>query len=158
MKGQKLAPIRLFFTCDPRNREVFELQTVMQSVREFARSLLTGCTGKKSSGPVAFILCGPCKEHSEKEVNRKNNEGKGYGVRVVRTPSGSFRYTSLRTADVSPRLSPLRHVSRKVPQRRLARRNVCRSQATGIPDSGKPYEWFILTALVNSLLPYGNAK
>ena len=52
---------------------------------------------KNSSGPVAFILCGPCKEHSEKEVSRKNNEGKGYGVRVVRTrimvPSGSFRYT-----------------------------------------------------------------
>ena len=23
---------------------------------------------------------------------------------------------------------------------------------------GKPYEWFILTTLVNSLLPYGNAK
>ena len=46
---------------------------------------------------VAFILCGPCKEHSEKEVSRKNNEGKGYGVKVVRTrimvPSGSFRYT-----------------------------------------------------------------
>ena len=33
------ARIRLFFTCDPRNREVFELQTVLQSVREFARSL-----------------------------------------------------------------------------------------------------------------------
>ena len=52
---------------------------------------------KNSSGPVAFILCGPCKKHSEKEVSRKNNEGKGYGVRVVRTrimvPSGSFRYT-----------------------------------------------------------------
>ena len=52
---------------------------------------------KNSSGPVAFILCGPCKEHSEKEVSRKNNEGKGYGMRVVRTrimvPSGSFRYT-----------------------------------------------------------------
>ena len=52
---------------------------------------------KNSSGPVAFILCGPCKEHSEKEVSRKNNEGKGYGVRVERTrimvPSGSFRYT-----------------------------------------------------------------
>ena len=50
---------------------------------------------KNSSGPVAFILCGPCKEHSEKEVSRKNNEG--YGVRVERTrimvPSGSFRYT-----------------------------------------------------------------
>ena len=35
---------------------------------------------------VAFILCGPCKEHSEKEVSRKNNEGKGCGVRVVKTP------------------------------------------------------------------------
>ena len=52
---------------------------------------------KNSSGPVAFILCGPCKEHSEKEVSRKNNDGKGCRVRVVRTrimvPSGSFRYT-----------------------------------------------------------------
>ena len=35
---------------------------------------------------VAFILCGLCKEHSEKEVSRKNNEGKGCGVRVVKTP------------------------------------------------------------------------
>ena len=35
---------------------------------------------------MAFILCGPCKEHSEKEVSGKNNEGKGYGVRVVKTP------------------------------------------------------------------------
>ena len=35
---------------------------------------------------VAFILCGLCKEHSEKEVSRKNNEGKGWGVRVVKTP------------------------------------------------------------------------
>ena len=35
---------------------------------------------KNSSGPVAFImfiLRGPCKEHTEKEVSRKNNEGKG---------------------------------------------------------------------------------
>ena len=35
---------------------------------------------------VAFILCGPCKGHSEKEVSRKNNDWMGYGVRVVRTP------------------------------------------------------------------------
>ena len=35
--------------------------------------------------------------------------------------------SSLRTADVSPRSSPLRE---NVPQRRWARRNVCRSQAT----------------------------
>ena len=40
---------------------------------------------KNLSGPVAFILCGPCKKNSEKEVSRKNNEGKGYGVRVFRT-------------------------------------------------------------------------
>ena len=57
---------------------------------------------KNSSGPVAFSLCGPCKEHTEKEVSRKNNGGKGYGVRAVGTPvmvlfnkssfqSGSFR-------------------------------------------------------------------
>ena len=44
---------------------------------------------KNSSGPVVFIMfifCGPCKEHTEKEVSRKNNEGKGYGVSAVRTP------------------------------------------------------------------------
>ena len=44
---------------------------------------------KNSSGPMAFImfiLCGPCKEHADKEVSRKNNEGKGYGVRTVGTP------------------------------------------------------------------------
>ena len=41
---------------------------------------------KNSSGPVAFILCGPRKEHTEKEVSRKNNEGKGNGVRAVGTP------------------------------------------------------------------------
>ena len=46
---------------------------------------------------VAFILCGLCKEHSEKEVSRKNNKGKGCEVRVVKTPlmvlfnKGSFR-------------------------------------------------------------------
>ena len=63
---------------------------------------------------MAFILCGPCKEHTEKEVSRKNNEGKGYGVRVVKTP-----LMVLFLPDPS-----------------------------GIPDSGKRYEWFILTALV----------
>ena len=43
---------------------------------------------KNSSGPVAFSLCGPCKEHTEKEVSRKNNEEKaeGYGMRAVGTP------------------------------------------------------------------------
>ena len=83
--GQKLAQIRLFFTCDPRNRENFELQTVLQSVREFIRSLKTGCTGQKFVRTRGVILCGPCKEHTEKEVSKKNNEGKGYGVRVVET-------------------------------------------------------------------------
>ena len=33
-----------------------------------------------------FTLYGPCKEHTEKEVSRKNNEGKGYGVRAEGTP------------------------------------------------------------------------
>ena len=44
---------------------------------------------KNSSGPVAFImfiLCGPRKEHTEKEVSRKNNEGKRNGVIAVGTP------------------------------------------------------------------------
>ena len=35
---------------------------------------------------MAFIMCGPCKGHSEKEVSRKNSEEKGYGVRSVGTP------------------------------------------------------------------------
>ena len=39
-----------------------------------------------SSGPMAFIFCRPCKDHTEKEVSRKNNEGKGYGGRAVGTP------------------------------------------------------------------------
>ena len=83
---------------------------------------------KNSSGPVAFSLCGPCKEHTEKEVSRKNNEGKGYGVRAVGTPIMVLFWQKL-LPDPSSK-----------------------------PDSGKPFEWFILTALVNSLLPYGNAK
>ena len=68
---------------------------------------------------MAFILCGPCKEHSEKEVNRKNNEGKGYGGRAVGNP-----------------------IMILFEQKFLP-------DPSGIPDSGKPYEWFILTALVN---------
>ena len=78
---------------------------------------------KNSSGPVALSLGGSCKEHTEKEVSRKNNEGNGYRVRAVGTP------VMVLLADPS-----------------------------GKPDSGKPFECFILTALINSLLPYGNAK
>ena len=63
---------------------------------------------------MPFILCGPCKEHTEKEVSGKNNEGKGYGVRAVGSPI-----------------------------------MVLLPDPSSIPDSGKPYEWFILTALVN---------
>ena len=81
---------------------------------------------KNSSGPVPFILCGPCKEHTEKEVSGKNNEGKGYGVRAVGSPI-----------------------------------MVLLPDPSSIPDSGKPYEWFIFTALVNirrSITLIGNAK
>ena len=79
---------------------------------------------------VAFILCGPCKEHSEKEVSRKNNEGKGYGVRAVGTPiMVLFNKSSFRILAVYQ-----------------------------ILVNSKPFEWFIFTALVNSLLPYGKAK
>ena len=48
---------------------------------------------------MAFILCGPCKGHSEKEVSWKNSEGKGNRARAVGTPvmvllnKSSFRYT-----------------------------------------------------------------
>ena len=79
---------------------------------------------KNLSGPVAFIMfifCGPCKEHTEKEVSRKNNEGKGYGVSAVRTP----------ITVLLQKLLP---------------------DPSGKSDSGKPFEWFILTALVISLL------
>ena len=57
--------------------------------------------------------------HSEKEVSKKNSDGKGYGVRVVKTPLMVLFNKKL-----------LSHPS-------------------GILDSGKRYEWFILTALVN---------
>ena len=66
---------------------------------------------KNSSGPVAvimFFLCGPCKEHTEKEVTRKNNEGKGYGVRAVGTPimvlfnKSSFRILPVNQILVNP--------------------------------------------------------
>ena len=74
---QKLAWISLFFTCDPRNREVFELQTVLQSNENLHVPSKRAAQVKNSAGPVAFSLCGPCKEHTEKEVNRKKNEGNG---------------------------------------------------------------------------------
>ena len=83
---QKLAWIRLFFTCDPRNREVFELQTVLQCKKNLHVPSKRAAQVKNSAGPVAFSLCGPCKEHTEKEVSRKKNEGNGYGVRAVGTP------------------------------------------------------------------------
>ena len=87
---------------------------------------------KNSSGPGAFILCGPCKEHSEKEVSRKNNEGKGCGVRAVGTPIMVL----------------------------FSQKFLLDPSGIRIPDSGKPYEWFILTALVNirRSITYGNAK
>ena len=86
MNCQKLAWIRLFFTCDPRNRKVFELQIVLQSMENLHVSSKRVAHVKNSPGPVAFSLREPCKEHTEKEVSRKNNEGKGYGVRTVGTP------------------------------------------------------------------------
>ena len=104
--GQKRARIRLSFTCEPRNREVFELQTVLQSVREFARSLLTGWTDKKFVRTHGVILCGPCKEHTEMVLFNKS----------------------------SPRILPVYQIL------------------------VNPMNGFILTALVNSPLPYGNAK
>ena len=55
-------------------------------------------------------------------LNRKCQAWSGPFFLVVRR-----RSVSLRTADVSPRSSPLRDVSRNVPQRRWARRNVCHS-------------------------------
>ena len=68
---------------------------------------------------MAFILCGPCKEHSEKELSRKNNEGKG-----VRSESRKNSFNGTFQQKLLP-------------------------DPSGIPDSGKRYEWFILTALVN---------
>ena len=75
------------------------------------------------------------------------------GIIQARIHTGFHRFTSLRTADVSPRLSPLRNVSRggtsfllarNVPQRRWARRNVCRSQATVLRKSVR---FFIINIL-----------
>ena len=88
LNGQKRAWIHLF-SCNPQNREVFELQTVLQSMENLHVPSKRVAQVKNSSGPVAFImfiLCGPRKEHTEKEVSRKNNEGKGNGVRAVGTP------------------------------------------------------------------------
>ena len=111
LNSQKLAWIRLFFTCDPRNREVFELQTVLQSMENLHLPSKWVAQVKNLSGPVAFImfiLCGPCKENTEKEVSRKNNEGKGYGVRAVGTPimvlfsKTSFRIPSVYQILVNP--------------------------------------------------------
>ena len=105
---QKLAWIRLFFTCDTRNREVFELQTVLQSMENLQVPSKRVAQVKNSSGPVAFSLCGPCKEHTEKEVSRKNNEGKGYGVRAVGTPimvlfnKSSFQILAINQILVNP--------------------------------------------------------
>ena len=61
---------------------------------------------KNSSGPVAFSLCELCKEHTEKEVSRKNNEGNGYGVRAVGTPL-------MVLATSSPGLFPQKWVGRE---------------------------------------------
>ena len=83
---------------------------VLQSMENLHVPCKRGCTGKKF-GPVAFImfiLCGPCKEHTEKEVSRKNNEGKGYGVRAVGTPvmvlfnKSSFRILPVNQILVNP--------------------------------------------------------
>ena len=79
LNGQKLARIRLFFTCDPRNREVFELQTVLQSMENLHVPSKRVAQVKNSSGPMAFSLCGPCKEHTEKQVSRKTMRGTGTG-------------------------------------------------------------------------------
>ena len=66
----------------------------------------------------------------------------------ARIHTGFHRFTSLRMADVSPRSSPLimRNVSRggNVPQRRRARRNVCRSQANVLRKSVR---FFIINIL-----------
>ena len=57
---------------------------------------------------------------------------------------------SLRTADVSPGSSPLRDVSRNVPQRRWARRNACRrSQASCL------FQWIHVFSLTGGLCSGG---
>ena len=86
----------------------FELQTVLQSMENLYVPSKRVAQVKNSSGPVAFSLCGPCKEHTEKEVSRKNNEGKGYGVRAVGTPvmvlfnKSSFRILPVNQILVNP--------------------------------------------------------
>ena len=120
--GQKRARIRLSFTCEPRNREVFELQTVLQSVREFARSLQTGCTGKK------FVwICGVYLVWTVQGAFLKRSEQEkqcGEGVRSEsRRNSYNQWYFSTKALSGSFRDTRFWH--------------------------GKPYEWFILIALVN---------
>ena len=62
-------------------------QRILQSVREFARSLETGCTGRKFVRTRGVYLVWTVQRaDTEKEVSRNNNEGKGYGVRAVGTP------------------------------------------------------------------------
>ena len=92
--------IRLFFTCDPRNRKVFELQTVLQSMENLHVPSKRVAQVKNSSGPLAFSLCGPCKEHTEKEVSRKDNEGKGYRVRPLTPVMVLFNKSSFRILPV----------------------------------------------------------
>ena len=91
--GQKRARIRLSFTCEPRNREVFELQTVLQSVREFARSLQTGCTGKKFVWICGVYLVWTVQGAFLKRSEQEKQWGEGYGVRAVETPiiNGTFQ-------------------------------------------------------------------
>ena len=87
---------------------MFELQTVLQSMENLHVPSKRVAQVKNSSGSVAFSLCGPCKEHTEKEVSRKNNEGKGYGVRAVGTPvmvlfnKSSFRILPVNQILVNP--------------------------------------------------------
>ena len=92
---------------------------------------------------MAFILYGLCKEHSEKEVSRKNDERKGCGARVVKTPlMVLFNKSSFRIQPRPQGFSLTKWEGKALGTRLLP-------DPSGIPGSGKRYEWFILTALVN---------
>ena len=92
---------------------------------------------------MAFILCGPYKEHSEKEVSRKNNEGKGCGARVVKNPLMVLFHKSSFRIQPRPQGFSLKKWEGKALGTGLL------PDPSSIPGSGKRYEWFILTALVN---------
>ena len=103
-----------------------------------ASSLILG------EGGIAFPFCSVRDFNLFRALRWTGKLKNDVGERIrycLSSHSFSSPLSSLRTADVSPRLSPLRDVSssRNVRQRRWARRSVCRSQATPLSDYSRVY-------------------